>query len=179
MAQLTDETQTLRGMLELGASSSDNPGSSSSDTQGSSSRGDEEDSYEFQLQEQECAKLMGTQEEHVAPATKDDKTLCVNDSTVHETWGSIRTSFWDRLAPHFPQPLRDRMLQRPMLSQDFVQRFVENFEVEDIAAGFALCDQAGAILWCNRHLATAIGYKDQEAYGCTWQSLLYGPASDA
>jgi len=27
------------------------------------------------------------------------------------------------------------MLQRPMLSQDFVQRFVENFEVEDIAAG--------------------------------------------
>jgi len=39
MAQLTDETQTLRGMLELGASSSDNPGSSSSDTQGSSSRG--------------------------------------------------------------------------------------------------------------------------------------------
>ena len=65
--------------------------------------GDEEDSYEFQLQEQECAKLMGTQEEHVAPATKDDKTLCVNDSTVHETRGSMRTSFWDRLAPHFPQ----------------------------------------------------------------------------
>jgi hypothetical protein len=33
-------------------------------------------------------------------------------------------------------------------------------------AGFALCDQAGAILWCNRHLATAIGYKDQEV--CGW-----------
>ena len=65
--------------------------------------GDEEDSYEFQLQEQECTKLMGVQEEHVAPATKDDKTLSVIDSTVHETRGSIRTSFWDRLAPHFPQ----------------------------------------------------------------------------
>jgi hypothetical protein len=39
LAQLTDETLTLRGMLELGASSSDNQGSSSSDTQGSSSRG--------------------------------------------------------------------------------------------------------------------------------------------
>ena len=39
LAKLTDETQTLRGMLELGASSSDNQGSSSSDTQDSSSRG--------------------------------------------------------------------------------------------------------------------------------------------
>jgi PAS domain-containing protein len=39
LAQLTDETQILKGMLELGASSSDNQGSSSSDTQGSSSRG--------------------------------------------------------------------------------------------------------------------------------------------
>jgi hypothetical protein len=65
--------------------------------------GDEEESYEFQLQEQECTKLMGMQEEHVAPATKVDKTLCVNESTVHETRGSMRTSFWDRLAPHFPQ----------------------------------------------------------------------------
>jgi hypothetical protein len=27
------------------------------------------------------------------------------------------------------------MLQRPMLSQDFVQHFVANFEVEDIEAG--------------------------------------------
>jgi hypothetical protein len=32
--------------------------------------------------------------------------------------------------------------------------------------GFALCDEAGAILWCNCSLATAIGYKDQEVCVC-------------
>ena len=52
---------------------------------------------------------------------------------------------WMRAVPSNPPPrvcmqsLRDRMLQRPLPCQDLVQRFVSNFEVEDIHTGQCVC----------------------------------------
>ena len=140
---------------------------------------------------------------------------------------------WMRAVPSNPPPLvcmqslRDRMLQRPLPCQDLVQRFVSNFEVEDIHTGqcvcvyvchafvrahgrtggrlslrhdllyeydvdaclrgghcengvvgiltlihilthtgFALCDESGGILWCNREFAEPMGYSEQEVPAC-------------
>ena len=55
------------------------------------------------MQYQECAAKLGMNEEHVGPASKDDKTARANDCTVHDPQGAFRSSIWDRLASHIPQ----------------------------------------------------------------------------
>ena len=61
---------------------------------------DEEETYDFHVQEQECAKL-GMNEEHVGLATKHDSTARIDGE--NDPQSSITRSFWDRLAPHMPQ----------------------------------------------------------------------------
>ena len=47
-----------------------------------------------------------------------------------------------------------------------------------MTTGFALCDENGAILWCNRHMTGDVGYKLRELQGCQWHKLLAGTDTD-
>ena len=66
----------------------------------------------------------------------------------------------------------------PVMSVEAVHNFRSHFEMEQVGTGFALCDDSGAILWCNQAFTEAVGYDEDQIRWCRWQSVLCGPETD-
>eukprot|EP00960_Hanusia_phi_P077089 768647-Hanusia_phi.AAC.8 len=65
----------------------------------------------------------------------------------------------------------------------FTEEVISDFdraimEEEPITSGFCLCDDDGAIVWCNDVFLSITGYDKEEVIGCPWISFLCGPESD-
>ena len=69
-------------------------------------------------------------------------------------------------------------MQMPLFSADFVEKFQSFLNVDPVKTGFALCDESGAILWCNTELTEYIGYMEEDVRWCRWQSFLCVPGTD-
>jgi len=67
----------------------------------------------------------------------------------------------------------------PIVSAEVVEKFQALFDVEPVATGFVLCDESGAILWCNSLFTDAVGYGREHMQCCRWQSFLCAPGADA
>lgn len=74
--------------------------------------------------------------------------------------------------------VQESRMRMPLVSADVVERFRTYFSVDPVKTGFALCDESGAILWCNTRLTDAIGYKEEDLRWCRWPSLLCAPGTD-
>lgn len=74
--------------------------------------------------------------------------------------------------------VQESRMRMPLVSADLVQKFRAYFDVDPVKTGFALCDESGAILWCNTRLTDAVGYKEEDLRWCRWPSFLCAPGTD-
>ncbi|EKX42418.1 hypothetical protein GUITHDRAFT_111696 [Guillardia theta CCMP2712] len=67
----------------------------------------------------------------------------------------------------------------PIFTEEVIADFDRAIMEEDtITSGFCLCNEDGAIVWCNDVFLDISGYEKEEVIGCPWISFLCGPESD-